>query len=176
MQQQLSVREIRESDIDLIIHYWLTAGDDYLTAMGVDLHKMPSKEEWQAMLTAQIQLPYSEKKSYCTIWELNGKPIGHSNVNNISFGEQAYMHIHIWYAEERKMGFGVAFIKMSLVLFFENLQLKKVCCEPYALNAAPNKTLAKAGFQFVKEYTTIPGSINFEQPVKLWEIHLNDIR
>lgn len=168
--QQLSVREIKESDIDLIINYWLTSNDQYLLGMGVDLNKMPSREEWQQMLAAQIQLPYSQKQSYCSIWELNGNPVGHCNVNKIVFGEEAYMHLHIWYAAERKMGLGVQCIQKSLALFFKNLQLKKIYCEPYALNEAPNKTLARAGFHFVKEYVTIPGSLNFEQPVKLWEI------
>ncbi len=172
--QQLTVREIKETDIELIIQYWLSASDDYLTSLGVDLAMMPSVTDWQRMLASQIELPYQEKQSYCTIWELDGKPIGHSNVNKIIFGEEASMHLHIWYAEERRMGLGVAFIKRSLPFFFKNLQLLKVYSEPFALNDAPNKTLAKAGFHFIKEYTTVPGSINFEQPVKRWEIKAAD--
>ena len=38
------------------------------------------------------------------------------------------------------------------------------------MNPAPNKTLARVGFEFVKEYVTVPGSINFEQPVNRWEM------
>jgi len=38
------------------------------------------------------------------------------------------------------------------------------------LNPAPHKTLEKAGFHLAKEYTTVPGSINFEQQVKQWLI------
>jgi len=170
MVQELTVREINETDIALIIQYWLTASDDYLMAMGVDLAKMPAVSDWQRMLASQILLPYREKQSYCTIWELDDKPIGHCNVNKIIYGEEASMHLHIWYAEERKMGLGVAFIKRSLPFFFNNLQLKKIYSEPYAINEAPNRTLAKAGFHFIKEYVTVPGSINFEQPVKRWEI------
>ena len=61
-------------------------------------------------------------------------------------------------------------VKMTLPYFFENLKLKKMYSEPYALNPAPNRILKKVGFEFVKEYTTIPGSLNFEQPVKRWEL------
>ncbi len=144
--------------------------------MGIDLTKMPLKEEWVPMLTEQLQIPYDQKKSYSTIWELNGKPVGHCNVNKITFGEEAYMHLHIWYAAERRAGFGVSFIKMSLPWFFKNLQLKKIYCEPYALNPAPNKTLARAGFSFIKEYNSIPGSFSFEQPVNQWEIAAGDLK
>lgn len=175
MAPALTAREIKESDIELIIQYWLTSGNDYLASLGVDLDKMPSKADWQRILASQIALPYQEKQSYCTTWELNGKPIGHSNVNKIIYGKEAFMHLHIWYADERKMGLGAAFVKKSLPFFFKNLQLEKLYCEPYAVNEAPNKTLAKAGFHFIKEYTTVPGSINFEQPVKLWEISAADL-
>jgi len=65
-------------------------------------------------------------------------------------------------------GLGTAFIKMTIPWFFEKYKLKKLYSEPYALNPAPNKTLAKSGFEFINQYTTIPGWLNFEQPVKLW--------
>ena len=164
----LSVREIQESDIEFITRYWMMADDQYLQSMGVDLSKLPTETEWKSMLLKQIQTPIEQKQSYCMIWLVNGCPIGHSNVNKIIFGQEAYMHLHIWEPAIRKKGYGSRFIKMTVPHFFVKLQLKTLYCEPYALNPAPNKTLPKAGFTFVKEYTTIPGSINTEQPVKLW--------
>jgi RimJ/RimL family protein N-acetyltransferase len=136
--------------------------------MGVDLNKMPGRDEWKQMLTEQLSQSYEEKKSYCIIWQVDNKPVGHSNINKIIFGEEAYMHLHIWYPDIRKKSFGTTFIKMTLPWFFEKYKLKKLYCEPYALNPAPNKILEKVGFEFVKEYVTTPGWLNFEQPVKLW--------
>ena len=65
---------------------------------------------------------------------------------------------------------------MTLPFFFEKLKLRRLFSEPYALNEAPNKTLKKVGFELVKEYTTIPGSLNFEQPVKRWEMTFGKYR
>jgi RimJ/RimL family protein N-acetyltransferase len=65
---------------------------------------------------------------------------------------------------------------LTLPYYFENLKLKKLWCEPYALNIAPNKTLEKAGFHFIKEYTTVPSFICFEQPVKQWMISYEDFK
>jgi RimJ/RimL family protein N-acetyltransferase len=65
---------------------------------------------------------------------------------------------------------GTALVNMSLPFFFDNLQLKKIYSEPYALNPAPHQVLEKTGFSFVKEYITIPGFLNYEQPVNLWEL------
>jgi RimJ/RimL family protein N-acetyltransferase len=166
----LSVREIQKSDIESITQYWLAADPAFLSGMGVDLSKMPSKEEWVAMLSEQLTKSCPEKKSYCTIWLADNKAIGHCNVNKIKFAEEAYMHLHMWNSGLRKKGMGTELVKMSLSYFFKNLELKKIYSEPYALNPAPNKTLEKAGFAFVKEFITIPGFLNFEQPVNLWEL------
>lgn len=173
---KLSVREITKTDIELIVSYWLNAEDSYLLGMGVDLTKMLTRADWIAMLEKQLYTPIAEKQSFCMIWLLNDRPVGHSNVNKIIFGDNAFMHLHIWYADIRKKGYGVEFIKMTLPWFFEKLQLKKLYCEPYALNPAPHRTVEKAGFRFVKEYITIPGTLNYEQPVKQWEITEADLK
>lgn len=108
------------------------------------------------------------------IWEMDGVPIGHSNVNKIMYGEAAYMHLHLWDREVRQKGMGAAFVKMSLPYFFNNLHLKTIYCEPYALNIAPNRTLEKVGFRFVKKHITTPGFLNFEQEINRWEIDKKD--
>lgn len=166
----LSVREIQSRDIPCIIDYWLGSDDVFLRDMGVDITKIPARGQWESMLSEQLSQPYEEKKSYCMIWEVNGAAAGHSNVNKIIFGKEAFMHLHLWHNNTRKKGAGSMFVKMTLPYFFENLKLDKLYCEPYALNPAPNKTLEKTGFTFVKNYITTPGWINFEQPVNLWEL------
>ncbi len=173
---QLSVRELQESDIEPLSDYWFKSDPSFLVNMGVDLSKIPPREEWEQMLIEQIGQSYTEKKSYCLVWLLNEEPVGHSNVNRIIFGEEAYMHLHIWKQDNRTKGLGAQFVKMCLPYFFEKMQLKKICCEPYALNPAPNKTMEKLGFEFIKEYITIPGWINFEQPVKHWELTLEKFK
>ena len=166
----LTVREIQKKDIEHLIEYWLASDPVFLRGMGVDLDKIPDREQWTMILSEQLNQPYEEKKSYCIIWQLNNHPVGHSNVNKIIFGEEAYMHLHLWKTGVRQKGFGSAFVKMTLPYFFRNLKLKRLYCEPYSLNTSPNKTLEKVGFSFVKDYITTPGYLNFEQPVNLWEL------
>ena len=165
-----TVREIQQQDIDLIADYWLGADSDFLRRMGVDSNKLPSRDELRDMLTLQISMPLPTKKSYALIWELNGVPVGHSNVNNIEFGKQATMHLHIWRPVNRKKGMGEELVKKSLPFYFDKLEIKKLICEPYALNPAPNRTLEKVGFEYRRTYMTIPGSLNFEQEVNRWEL------
>jgi RimJ/RimL family protein N-acetyltransferase len=166
----VTVREVTMDDILLINKYWQDAGEEHLKSMGADPDLQPDPVAFHEMLNTQISKDYSEKQSYCIVWLLNDAPVGHCNVNQIVFGQEAHMHLHLWDAEKRQSGLGAAFVKLSIPYFFKNLQLQTLFCEPYALNDAPNATLAKLGFQFVEEYVTTPGAYSFEQPVKKWKL------
>lgn len=168
--ESLSVREITPADIKPLVNYWFESTDEHLTGMGVDLKKLPSREQLTQALNHQVSLPHAEKMSYGLVWLLDGKPIGHSNVNPFDFGESGRMHLHLWQSGNRQRGIGTALVKKSIPFFFENLKLKVLYCEPYALNPAPNKTIPKVGFEFVKKYVTVPGSINFEQEVNQYKM------
>lgn len=82
------------------------------------------------------------------------------------------MHLHLWNNSERKKGMGLNFVRRTLPEYFNNFKLKNLYCEPYAFNDAPNRTLGKIGFDFVRRYRTIPGYLNFEQEVNRWEMTL----
>lgn len=164
----LSVRPLQAEDLEALTNYWLNSSDDHMLKMGVDLNKLPPKNILLQSFREQINLPINEKSSYALIWLLNDIPVGHCNVNQIQFGKQAFMHLHLWDNTNRQKGLGMQFVKLSIPHFFKYLDLQQLFCEPYALNPAPNKTLEKLGFTLVKEHITTPGFLNFEQPVKRW--------
>jgi RimJ/RimL family protein N-acetyltransferase len=172
----LNVRELTYAEIALVAEYWATLEDAQLLLLGVDKQKLPEKAQLKQILISQIDLPIENRRSFCLIWELGGKPIGHSNTNPTIFGNEAFMHLHIWSPQYRGKGYGEKFLKLSINYFFEKLRLQKLICEPHALNPAPHKAVEKAGFKLIREYITIPGSINFEQPVKRWELLLEDLQ
>lgn len=170
MKASLSVREITSGDIPLLADYWTKSDPDFMVSMGVDLSKIPPRDELIEMLSQQLSQDYRDKKSYAVIWLVDGKPSGHSNINKIVFGNEAYMHLHLWKNANRKKGLGTELVRLTLPYFFDHFSLKTLFCEPYALNPAPHHTLKKAGFDFIKQYRTVPGSLNFEQEVSRWEM------
>lgn len=168
VQSNLSIREIKESDFEGIVDYFLNAGHDFLLSMGVDSSKLPRKKDWLVLLSEEHKKQMDTKSLFYLIWLQDHEPVGHSNINKIIFGEEAYMHLHMWVPGIRKKGMGYEFMKMCLPYYFDYFRLKRLYCEPSALNPAANKTMVKLGCSFLKEHDTTPGWINFHQTVNRW--------
>ncbi len=172
----LSVREMKREDIDLIVDYFINADPEFLTSMGADKNKLPDAIEWTKKLDLELKKSYTDKEFYYIIWLLDEIPVGHSNINTIAYGKTAKMHLHLWKNSKRKKGLGAEFLKKTIPFYFENFKLEKLICEPYSENIAPNKTLVKIGFEFIKKYETIPGWINFLQNVNSYELTKDQYR
>lgn len=170
MMNQLSIRELGYSDIHHVADYWCKSTPDFLEGMGVDVTKVPDSRQLKAMLEKQVQLPLEEKNSYCLIWFYKNVAVGHCNTNPSRFGEEGFLHLHMWNQINRKKGMGAEFLRMSLPYFFKEMQMKTLWSEPYAENPAPHRALEKCGFEFMKEYRTTPGSLSTEQNVKQWKL------
>lgn len=167
---KFAVREMQSEDIELIVAYFTNASSDFLTSMGVDIHKVPGKHTWIKLLNEELNKTYEEKGFYYIVWLADNQPVGHSNINKIQYGKEAFMHLHLWTGNDRGKGRGSWFVRETLPYYFEHLALAALFCEPYALNPAPNKTLLKLGFEFDSTYETVPGWINFRQQVNRYRM------
>ena len=165
---KLSVRKPGKDDFALIVDYFLGADAKFLENMGADITKLPKREEWLTLMEKELDKKVDQQSFFYLIWLANKNPVGHSNINKIVFGEEAFMHLHIWSDDTRRKGIGLQLAKQSIPHYFTIFNLKNLYCEPYANNQAPNNVLLKAGFDFVKKYETIPGWINFLQEVNQW--------
>jgi RimJ/RimL family protein N-acetyltransferase len=166
--KKISVRHLEINDHENIVDYFLNSDKNFLISLGVDTSKLPTKQEWLDILSSNFELSIYQKKFFYIIWLMDSKPVGHSNINKIVFANEAYMHLHMWHKQARQKGIGVEFLKLTLPYYFDIFKLENLFCEPAASNVAPNKTLEKLGFDFVKSYETIPGWINSYQTVNRW--------
>jgi RimJ/RimL family protein N-acetyltransferase len=157
------------ADYERMVGYFHGASDASLLAMGVDRAKIPPRGRWLETLMADFAKPLAERQSFYMCWSLDGAPVGHSNVNRLHYGHQAFVHLHLWHAVRHRQGLGLMFFRMSITEYVSRLRLHLIVCEPYAANPAPNRVLQKAGFHFVRTYRTTPGPLNFEQDVNRWE-------
>ena len=167
---KLSTRELIESDIERIVDYFLNADIDFLKHMGADKLKLPERKPWINLIQAEYGKTYKEKEFYYIIWQIDGQPVGHSNINNIEFGKTAAMHLHLWENDSRRKGLAAEFLKSSIQDYFENFKLQKIICEIRIENTAPLKVLEKNGFELMRTYDTTPGWINYHQTVNRYEL------
>jgi len=158
------------TDYQRMLDYFFQADEAFLKGMGVDPVKLSTREAWLARLLPDLDREDREKRTYYLGWFNDGTPIGHCNVNQIRYGREAYLHLHMWDRTLRKSGLGTELVRRSANTFIRKFELQRLYCEPYADNPAPNRVLTKLGFRLVKRYRTTPGIINFEQDVNQYVI------
>lgn len=108
----LEVRPFSSSlDYERVVDYFLTADSTFLRGMGVDPSLLPDGDSWLRTLVADLERDDREKKACFVAWIYNGEPVGHSYINKIRFGKEAYIHLHIWRPDLRKMGIGTEFFQ-----------------------------------------------------------------
>jgi len=166
----LTVREMAGSEIDIIIEYFLGSTPEHLEILGVDPSRLPTAERLRERFARERALPIEQRAWVVVIWLLDDRPIGFSTSDNIAYGEQANMHLHVVDPERRNRGHGVECVRRSVDIYFERLKLKRLFCEPNAFNVAPNRALQKAGFKYLKTHMTVPGPLNYHQAVTRWVI------
>ena len=155
-------------EADIIIDYFHGASHDFLKSLGISPAKLPHREDWWAFYRAEYKRPIDKRRAILVLWELDGESLGFSTADKIIFGQEAYMHLHILHPERRSSGYGANLVAQTVRIYFSKLKIHQLYCEPYALNTAPNRTLQKVGFKYIKTYEAIPGPLNFRQPVNRW--------
>lgn len=168
-------RLMKPEEVGVIIDYFHQATPEFLNSLGVDPAKLPDPARWRAHYEHEFSLPVEQRKSLLVLWLRDDQGIGFSTADKINIGSEAYMHLHITRPERRGSGIGTELVGQTARIYFDTLKIQRLFCEPYALNEAPNRTLKRAGFTFVKSYETIPGPLNFHQPVTRWLLNHNDL-
>ena len=165
---QLSIREMQLDEVGVIISYFHQASPEHLELLGVDPTKLPPPERWLEHYKHEYNKPIEQRSTLLVVWKAGDSPIGFSTADKIIYGKEAYMHLHILKAEQRRAGNGTACVKETAKIYFEVLKLERLFCEPNALNVAPNRTLQSAGFKYLKTHKTVPGPLNYHQAVTQW--------
>jgi RimJ/RimL family protein N-acetyltransferase len=162
------VRPMELDEVGVRIDYFHDASDEYLLHLGVDRALLPSREEWRSYYEKDFARPLAERETYNLAWELDDRIVGFSSVDHITFGEEAFMHLHIVEGGLRQAGLGTEFVQLSVTEYFRAPELRRLFCQPNAYNVAPNRTLQRIGFRYVFTKEMQPSTINFPQPITRW--------
>lgn len=164
----LTVREMGAQDADIRINYFHSSTDEHLARLGVDRSLLPTRAQWRSLYELDAARPLPERQQYSLLWLRNGDIVGFSSTDRITFGEEAFMHLHLTEGDLRGIGLGAEFVRQSARTYFEVLQLDRLFCEPNALNVAPNRTVQAAGFRYLFSHHATPSPINTPQISTRW--------
>ena len=167
---EIEVRELAPEEVHIVIDYFHGSTPEHLERMGVDPTRLPHRANWRERLAADFARPMDQRERLYLAWLADGAITGFSSCDRITFGERANMHLHVIADGNRRRGFGAECVQRSVELYFRKLQLKSLFCEPNAFNEAPNRTLQKAGFKYLKTHMTVPGPMNTHQAVTRWVV------
>jgi RimJ/RimL family protein N-acetyltransferase len=156
------------TDFDVRTAYFHEATDEHLAKLGVDRSRLPHPEAWRASFQENLARPLEARSEYGVVWELDGSFVGFSTADQIQFGDEAHMHLHIIDPERRARGLGARFVSLTAVHLCEVFRLRRLYCEPNALNVAPNRTLQRAGFSYVCSRECRPNPLNGYQTTTVW--------
>ena len=170
------VQEMTLQEVDIVIDYFHGASPEHLELLGVDPTRLPPVSVWRERYAREYAKPIEQRATLLVIWKSGDQPIGFSSADKIVFGSQANMHLHVLKAEDRNSGFGTACVAQTAELYFDTLKLERLFCEPNAFNVAPNRTLQRVGFRYVKTHNTVPGPLNFHQAVTRWVLERQQIK
>ena len=146
----LVIREMTLDEVGLVIDYFHDSTPEHLEMLELDPTRLPTRRDWRARYVAEHGKPVRDRSTLLVIWELDGVTVGFSTADKIAYGEQAHMHLHIVDPQRRRSGIGAECVRKTAELYFNELELKRLFCEPNAFNVAPNRTLQSAGFRYVK--------------------------
>jgi hypothetical protein len=63
--------------------------------MGVDRLKLPERDKWLDGLLADHEKPDRERDRFYLVWIFRGRRVGHSSINKIVIGTEAFIHLHL---------------------------------------------------------------------------------
>lgn len=170
MTDALVVREMTLDEVRIRIDYFHNSSDAYLERLGVSRSLLPAPDEWFSFYEQDAARPIQERLVYSLLWLVRDEPVGFGSLDRIEFGNEAFMHLHVLREDDRRRGLGTECVRRSVAIYFETFQLRRLFCEPNALNVAPNRTVQAAGFRYLFSHFTTPGPINVPQVTTRWAI------
>jgi hypothetical protein len=93
-------------EYELMLDYFYKADDPFLRGMGVDRLKLPERNKWLDALLADHEKPDGERDRFYLLWIFRGTRVGHSSINKIVLGDEAFIHLHLWNSQLRRAGLG----------------------------------------------------------------------
>jgi RimJ/RimL family protein N-acetyltransferase len=148
---QLSIRDLSESDIPLVLDYWFRSPPGFIESLGVDFKKMPQEQEMALNLIEKCRtnakLPVSKLNALIITYQ--DQPIGMHTLFPLTEGDFGIFHAHIWKPEMRKRGLARYTYPRACLEFMNRFNLKRILFKTPVQNSGAIKVKEKLGIRAI---------------------------
>ena len=152
-------------DVGKQADYLYCSSEAFLTRIGFDVKKLPTRAEFiqglESRIKSQKNADENQKIHTAIIARINNKAIGVVILNSNVDPENAHAHFHIWDENLRGKGLGEHILKGGLKLLMDHQNRSTAFIEPHKDNVPMNKLIQKCGFNFVED-SVFSGPITHE--------------
>ena len=138
-------------DVHAQAKYLYESSPDFLTEIGFDLDKLPTRDIYinnlQQRIKAQIERPDEDKRYATMVGKLNDNAIGIVVLVPDENPETAHAHFHIWDESLRGKGLGKPLLQNGLKLLMDHQKRRTAFIEPHFENKPMNRLMEKCNFE-----------------------------
>lgn len=168
----ISVRDLGEADIPIVLDYWFRSPPGFIESLGADPAKFPVEAAFADALRQRVQrnasLASSKLASLAILHE--GEFIGFHNLNPLVEGDHAVFHAHIARPEFRRRGVAEHSYPQACRVFLERFDLKRILFKTPVQNVGAIRVKEKLGIRFIGEELVDFGVLREGTLAKVFEL------
>ena len=137
-----ALRDFAAEDVDAIVSYWFTSGDEFLDFMGVDRERLGTMEDTRHRLLRAIRTGDLSQKTIALAITLDDELAGYTLLNRYT-PETNYGHWHITVPRLRASGISTALYPHRIKTYFDLVPIERLIHQTRTRNIAVNRMLDK---------------------------------
>lgn len=149
------LRDLTLGDIDALVSYWFTSGDDFLDFMGIDRQRLGTMEETRQRFLRAVRTGDPDQKTIALAVALDGRLAGYTLLNRHT-PQKNYGHWHITVPSLRASGISTALYPHRIKTYFDLAPIERLIHQTRTRNIAVNRMLDK--------YVPVAETGHVEQP------------
>jgi hypothetical protein len=137
-----ALRDLAANDVEDIVRYWFTSGDEFLDLMGIDRERLGTMEATRRRLIRTIRTGDPNQLTLAFSITLDGELAGYTLLNRYT-PETNYGHWHITVPQLRAAGISTALYPHRIKTYSDLVPIERVIHQTRTRNTAVNRMLDK---------------------------------
>lgn len=166
---QVVLRDIEESDVDVLVSYWHDTDPAYLASLGVDLTKLASRDVTRSRFLSSRPGAQQPPERATFVVTCDARLVAYTNLNFKSMDE-VYVHVHTVVRSSLAKALVYVYFPEMIKIFFNRFPITQLTMQTSPENQNINRFLAKFGLAPQRVYLTTPDGMARPGDFNVYEI------